>query len=61
MPALVLLPPCTAGDAEQLDNHAEVVMHDFAACLLVELERWMLNASPAMVELATLVGAFLIV
>ncbi len=43
-----------AGDWEQLDNHAEVVMHDFAACLLAELERWMLNASPAMVDLATL-------
>lgn len=45
-----------AGDWEQLDNHAEVVMHDFAACLLAELERWMLNASPAMVDLASLVG-----
>lgn len=31
-------------------------MHDFAACLLAELERWMLNASPAMVDLSTLVG-----
>lgn len=48
----VCTPP---GDTEQLDNHAEVVMHDFAACLLAELERWMLNASPAMVELSTLV------
>ena len=46
----------SAGDGEQLDNHAEVVMHDFAACLLAELERWMLNASPAMVDLASLVG-----
>ena len=27
-------------------------MHDFAACLLAELERWMLNASPAMVDLS---------
>jgi hypothetical protein len=40
------------GDHEQLDNHAEVVMHDFAACLLGELERWMLTASPAMVDLS---------
>ena len=81
-----------AGDHEQLDNHAEVVMHDFAACLLAEvragqlcradsarfaaarlvaplklhpvlpppltqLERWMLNASPAMVDLNTFVDA----
>lgn len=52
--ATFLLP--RAGDHEQLDNHAEVVMHDFAACLLGELERWMLNASPAMVDLNTLVG-----
>lgn len=50
----IMFPP---GDGEQLDNHAEVVMHDFAACLLAELERWMLNASPAMVELATLVDS----
>lgn len=27
-------------------------MHDFAACLLGELERWMLTASPAMVDLS---------
>lgn len=26
-------------------------MCDFAACLLAELERWMLNASPAMIDL----------
>lgn len=32
-------------------------MHDFAACLLAELERWMLNASPAMVDLSSLVDA----
>lgn len=46
-----------AGDHEQLDNHAEVVMHDFAACLLAELERWMLTASPAMVDLSGGCGA----
>ena len=28
-------------------------MCDFAACMLGELERWMLNASPAMVNLNT--------
>lgn len=28
-------------------------MNDFAACLLMELEKWMLNASPAMVEMTT--------
>ncbi|KAL4423746.1 hypothetical protein ABPG75_001047 [Micractinium tetrahymenae] len=44
-------------DTEQLGNHAEVVMHDSAACLLAELERWMLNASPAMVDLSTLVDS----
>jgi hypothetical protein len=31
----------------------EVVMHDFAACMLGAIERWMLNASPAMVSLST--------
>ncbi|GAB4823676.1 hypothetical protein N2152v2_010722 [Parachlorella kessleri] len=49
-PNFIMFPP---GDWEQLDNHCEVVMHDFAACLLGELERWMLNASPAMVDLNT--------
>jgi hypothetical protein len=45
---------CNApGGREVLENHAEVVMHDFAASLLVELERWMLIASPAMVDLNT--------
>ena len=34
-----------------LVGHSEVVMCDFAACLLAELERWMLNASPAMIDL----------
>ena len=93
VPNFIMFPP---GDHEQLDNHAEVVMHDFAACLLAEvrrhcggrrhpsshacgceprvacrwrasavcgpqphaqLERWMLNASPAMVDLNTFVDA----
>ena len=34
-------------------GHAEVVMHDFAASLLTELEKWMLTASPAMISLNT--------
>lgn len=41
------------GGLEQLEGHAEVVMHDFAASLLGELEKWMLTASPAMVSLNT--------
>lgn len=41
---------CTGG-VEVLMGHSEVVMCDFAACLLAELERWMLNASPAMIDL----------
>lgn len=32
-------------------------MHDFAACILGELERWMLNASPAMIEFNSLVDS----
>ena len=40
-----------AGGVEVLVGHSEVVMCDFAACLLAELERWMLNASPAMIDL----------
>ena len=39
------------GGLEVLMGHSEVVMCDFAACLLAELERWMLNASPAMIDL----------
>ena len=36
-----------------LANHAEVVMHDLAAGLLAELERWMLTASPGSVNMAS--------
>lgn len=43
--------PHSAGGVEVLVGHCEVVMCDFAACLLAELERWMLNASPAMIDL----------
>ena len=42
-----------AGALEQLASHAEVVMLDFAAAVLTELERWMLTAGPAMIDLAT--------
>ena len=37
----------------QLGNHAEVVMLDFAASLLAELEKWMSSASTAMVDLSS--------
>lgn len=40
-----------AGGVEALVGHSEVVMCDFAACLLAELERWMLSATPAMIDL----------
>ena len=42
-----------AGGLQSLESHAEVVMLDFAASLLAELERWMLTANPAMVDLNT--------
>ncbi len=34
-------------------SHAEVVMLDFAASMLAELERFMLTAGPAMIDLNT--------
>ena len=37
----------------QLESHAEVVMLDFAASLLAELEKWMSSASTAMVNMAS--------
>lgn len=43
----------SAEGLDQLENHASFLMLDFAAGLLGELERWMLTASPAMVELNT--------
>jgi hypothetical protein len=52
-PDLILFPPGPDGD--HLAHHVEVVMHDFAACVLGDLERWMLNASPAGASLSTLV------
>ena len=41
----------SAGGLDQLASHAEVVMLDFAASMLAELERWMLTAGPAMIDL----------
>ena len=46
-----ITPLCPAGGLQSLESHAEVVMLDFAASLLAELERWMLTANPAMVNL----------
>ena len=43
---------CTGGP-EQLSSHAEVVMLDFATAMLSGLERWMLTAGPAMIDLNT--------
>lgn len=48
------IPP---GDFSQLERHAEVLMHDFAACLLAELERWMLAASIQLFDLDTYVDS----
>jgi hypothetical protein len=39
---------------DRLASHAEVVMLDFAASMLAELERWMLTAGPAMIDLNTI-------
>ena len=50
MHALKVTGAC-AGGIEVLVGHSEVVMCDFAACLLAELERWMLSATPAMIDL----------
>ncbi|KAK9837091.1 hypothetical protein WJX81_002340 [Elliptochloris bilobata] len=54
---LLMFPPAPApaedGGLQSLESHAEVVMLDFAASLLAELERWMLTASPAMVDLSS--------
>lgn len=41
------------GGPEQLSSHAEVVMLDFATAMLSGLERWMLTAGPAMIDLNT--------
>ena len=45
---------CVLADGlDQLESHASFLMLDFAASLLAEMERWMLTASPAMVDLNT--------
>ena len=43
------------GDRSQLEHHAEVLMHDFAACLLMELQQGMLNLSVGMMSLTTII------
>lgn len=43
--------PCAG--LHQLESHAEVVMLDFAASLLAELEKWMSSASTAMVNMSS--------
>ena len=50
-PTKVLTLAGLAGGISALVGHSEVVMCDFAACLLAELERWMLSATPAMIDL----------
>ena len=45
--------PVACTGLSQLGNHAEVVMLDFAASLLAELEKWMSSASTAMVDLSS--------
>ncbi|KAK9802768.1 hypothetical protein WJX73_000202 [Symbiochloris irregularis] len=52
MPNLMMFPPTLSG-LHQLESHAEVVMLDFAAGLLAELEKWMSTASTAMVSMAS--------
>ena len=46
----VMIPP---GSLEHLAYHTEVMLHDFAACLLAELERWLLAASVNLFGLQT--------
>ena len=46
---------CALGEPAQLEHHAEVLMHDFAACLLMELQQGMLNLSVGMMSLSTIV------
>jgi len=47
---LIMFPP---DDKAKLQYHMGVMMNDFAACVLMELEKWMLNASPAMINMST--------
>ena len=53
-PDLVLFPP---GQGDHLLNHMEVVMHDFAACMLNSLEQKILTVSPKNVSLTSFVDS----
>ena len=53
-PDLIIFPPHNVDDQDHLRNHMEVVMHDFAACVLTELEHLMLSASPGTTSLTLL-------
>lgn len=44
---------CLADGLDQLESHASFLMLEFTAALLAEMERWMLTASPAMIDLST--------
>lgn len=42
-----------ADGLDELESHASFLMLEFAAALLGEMERWMLTASPVMIDLNT--------
>lgn len=46
--------PCgLLGDDVQIEQHVEVLMHDFAACVLMELQQGMLEMSLTSMSLST--------
>ncbi|GMH32365.1 hypothetical protein BSKO_00199 [Bryopsis sp. KO-2023] len=47
---LIMFPP---GDRNHIEQHVEVLMHDFAACVLMELQQKMLNAGISSMSLST--------
>eukprot|EP00210_Caulerpa_lentillifera_P001797 g1727.t1 len=49
---LIMFPKC---DRIQLEQNVEVLMHDFAACLLIELQQGMLNLSVGMMSLSSII------
>ncbi|CAD7698253.1 unnamed protein product [Ostreobium quekettii] len=49
---LIMFPP---GDRSQVEQHLEVLMHDFAACVLMGLQQQMLNKSISEMKLQTYV------
>lgn len=51
---LVMFPP---GYGDHLMNHMEVVMHDFAACMLSVFEQKMLTLSPGAISLTSFVDS----